>query len=163
LYLRVPQAAYGKVTPDIHEKARQFRSGIKQYLTFKKSTGTLRYRTDYWGLFHQILEKPKKSSGGNNWVKVHFLSDLRYSQIDERNSHLASSSPYQKALMKEAETSDETIRLAIAELFAFWKDPIALELFEQNNGSNFLPPEISTRGTILQMSYQFPREYGEWV
>jgi hypothetical protein len=98
---------------------RKFRDGLTQYLALKESKEKLYYRTNYCELFGLILERPRKSSDENKWIKIHYLSDLRHTDDEEYNELIASSSsPTRKALMKQARISDAKIRLGIAALLA---------------------------------------------
>jgi hypothetical protein len=162
--LRIPTTPNPEIPEEILERKSKFQDGIKQYLALKESKENPYSRTNYSGLFELILEKPRIFSRKNKWIKVHFLSDLHHIDTEEYNELIESStSPTRKALMKQARVSDAKIRLAIAELLAARKDPILFEILDFEHGSDFLPPEITTRGTILKMSVQFPHEYEEWI
>jgi hypothetical protein len=164
LNLRIPTTPIPDIPEEILKNKCKFQDGIRQYLALKESKEKLHYRTNYCELFELILEKPRKSSGENKWLNVHFLSDLRNIDTEEYNSLITSStSPSRKTLMKQARASDAIMRLAVAELLATRKDPILLEILDFEQVSDFLPSEITTRETILEMGFQFPHEYGEWI
>ena len=162
--LRIPTTPNLEIPEEILESKCKFQDGIKQYLSLKESKENPYSRTNYSGLFELILEKPRIVSGKNKWIKVHFLSDLRHIDIEEYNELIVSStSPTRKVLMKQARVSDRNIRLAFGELLAARRDPILFEILDFERESDFLPPEITTRGSILKMSIQFPHEYEEWI